>query len=318
MKKIISLFSCLLCLISSAQEEYFITAKSGLNVRSQASLSSQKIAKIPYGVSVLKLADTKITLTISDQGKPISGKWIKIRYDNYLYLVSKETEQFQEEGYVFDGYLQKIEDTTRISTHKIEKPEYDALVKNAFKPHQKSKKITDFDAIKHLLKNRINWFTELNEYGHKREDAIKSITTKNGQKLIINQISNDYGFSEGWSGYYPAYDILVLEGGHTSDMCFSIATGQTHSTIGNPEYIIASPKNTYRLNGDFGGQECISYFFQKEEKGIFTYITTFNWDTICTLKSFNWLSETNFIYTTLNYATDSENGTIEYFKGEVQ
>ena len=82
--------------------------------------------------------------------------------------------------------------------------------------------------------------------------------------FVYLQIGNDYEFSEGNSGYYPEYGILLLEGGHSSDMCFSIKTGESDLTIGNPEYIISSPKNTYRLNGSFGGQECISYFFQKK------------------------------------------------------
>ena len=101
-------------------------------------------------------------------------------------------------------------------------------------------------------------------------------------------------------------------------VCFSIKTGETELTIGNPEYIIPSPKNTYRLNGYFGGQECISYFFQKKEKGKFTYLTQFSEDSdLCTFKEFYWIDETQFIYSKMSYSGNSENGEEEYFKGDI-
>ena len=120
---------------------------------------------------------------------------------------------------------------------------------------------------------------------------------------------------DGSSAYYPEYDILVLEGGHTIDVCFSLATGETENTIGNPEYMVSSPKDTYRLNGIFGGQECISYFFQKKEEGKFTYLTALDFEyDICTFKAFYWISENEFIYKKMNY---SGNGKEAYYKGEI-
>ncbi len=311
------LFTIILLFISHTyccgQDYYFINAESGLNVRSDSNLSSKKVAKIPYGVMVEKIADTNQDLIINDNGKQIKGKWVKIKYNNYLYLVSKETESFEREGYVFDGFLTAFKNKDVIDNTKIDKGEYIELLKKAPKKIYTPKKVGSLDSIKLILKNRVGWVTEF-----ERADVIKSITTKNGQTLLVNQNSNDSGFSEGWSGYYPEYDILVLEGGHSSDICFLIATGETESTIGNPQYIIPSPKNSYRLNGHFGGQECISYFFQKKVNGKFIYLTEFNSNgDICTFKTFHWISENEFIYSKMNYTTDSENGVEEYFNGKI-
>jgi len=296
-----------------SQEHYFVTAKSGLNVRSNNTLDAKKVAKIPYGVRVEKIADTSKELSINDNGILIKGTWVKIKYNNYFFLVSKETKQFESEGYVFDGYLQKLTLENVIDTTRIKKTHYNKLFKTAYKQQSKPKKIGNLDSIKTILKNRVEWGDDTNEY--ERDDFIKSITTETGQKLRLNDISNDYGFNKGWSGYYPEYDILLLEGGHSSDMAFSIKTGETDITIGNPEYMIASPKNTYRLNGTYSGQECVLYFFQKKVNGEFTYLTDFFF---CLFKEFYWISETKFIYTQLNYQNDAVNGEEEYFMGEIK
>ncbi len=117
--------------------------------------------------------------------------------------------------------------------------------------------IRNLDFIKLILKkNRVVWIVDTES-----DDGLKSIIAAKGQNLIFNQNSYDFGFSGSDSGYYPEYDILVLEGGHATDVCFSIKTGETELTVGNPLYMISSPKNNYRLNGYFAGQEYISYCF---------------------------------------------------------
>ena len=295
------------------QDYYFINAEGGLNVRSDSNLSSKKIAKIPFGMIIEKIADTDKELVINDNGKQVKGKFVKIKYNNYPYLVTRATDASELEGYVFDGYLKKVNNVDLITVKQIDEVRYRKLSQKASKKIRKSKAIRNLDSIKTILKHRVAWATE-----SERDDVIKSITTENGQKLIFNQNSYDFGFSKGYSGYYREYDILVLEGGHSSDVCFSIKTGETELTIGNPEYMIATPRNTYRLNGYFGGQECISYFFQKNENDKFVYLTDFYSDfDICTFKTFYWISETSFIYTTINYRTDSENGTEDYFMGVI-
>jgi len=321
MKYTLALLFFTLCFCVSSQEYYLINAKSGLNVRSNYNLSSKKVAKIPFGVLVEKIEDTNKALTVNDNGKKIKGTWVKIKYNNYDYLVSKETKSFESEGYVFDGFLKKFEnDTIIITKNEVEKTEYDNLLKVASKKTYNLKKISTLDSIKDILKNRVEWVTEFEDDMSIRDDAIKSIITDNGQKLIMSENHiYETGFSKGWSGYYQEEGILVLEGGHNSDVCFSIKTGETDLTIGNPDYIVPSPKNTYRLNGYFSGQECVLYFFQKKEKDQFTYLTKFNWDyDVCTFKTFYWINETKFIYSKMNYSVDSVYGTQDYFVGEIK
>ncbi|MFV0540370.1 MAG: SH3 domain-containing protein [Aestuariibaculum sp.] len=312
MKKIISTLIILIGFNLYSQDYYFITAENGLNVRTESNLSSNKIAKLPFGFLVKKTAETNKSLSITDNGKQITGTWVKIEFYNSPYLVSEQPEQHQNEGYVFDGYMEPLKKENTITNIKIDSLTYSELLKKADKTIYKHKKISDLDSIKTVLKHRVEWID------YETYNSIKSIITNNGKKLITNIESNDFGFAEDWSGYYPEFDILVLEGGHSSDMCFSIKTGETTKTIGNPEYIIPSPKGTYRLNGYFGGQECISYFFQKKENKRYKYLTKFNWDyDICTFKTFYWINETEFIYTKMNYQTDSKNGTKEFFKGKI-
>lgn len=298
-------------------QEYFVNAKSGLNVRESNELSSEKVAKIPFGVIVEKVADTNETLTVNDNGKKVIGKWVKIKYNNYGYLVSKETTHFEREGFVFDGYLKAIKNkNSPIDTSSITKAQYDKLRLTASKSTYNPKKLTQLNTIKNVLKDRVKWHKE---HVFERDDVLKSIRTNSGQELILSQIvAEEVGFDKEYSGYYPEEGILVLVGGHNSDMCYSIKTGETDVTIGNPQYIVPSPNNSYRLNGYFSGQECVSYFFQKKVEGEFVYITEFNWDyDICTFKEFNWISETVFLFSIMDYSNDSVNGKTLYFKGEI-
>ncbi|WP_299125899.1 SH3 domain-containing protein [uncultured Winogradskyella sp.] len=303
----------------ASQNYYYINAENGLNVRSEPKLSSEKMAKLPHGVIVEKLTDTNHELIITDNGAQIKGHWVKIKYSNYTYLVSEETESFEREGYVFNGYLKPLANKNSMTITKINKSQFEEWLTTVPKQVYISKKISNLDSVKAILKDRVDWMTEADlDEGDYINCLIKSITIANGQKLIINQNSNDCYFAEDASGYYPEYDILVLEGGHSIDVCFSIKTGETTDIIGNPEYIIASPKNTYRLNGTFGGQECVSYFFQKKVNGKFIYLTEFDETYFpCRFKEFHWITETKFIYSTTYSIFHTIDSDIEYFKGEI-
>lgn len=317
MKQIVTYLTLFLCVSTYAQDYCFVNAENGLNVRAQPKLVSEKIAKLPYGVVVKMISNTNVELITEDNGKQLIGHWVKVKYDNYTYLVSKEAESFEVEGYVFDAYLKNAKQDNSISITNIDKIRFEELFKVATKKVHKPKKITNLDSIKTVLKGRVEWVTTFDENNTPIINTIKSIVPNNGQKLFINQKSNDFGFYEETSAYYPNEDILVLEGGHASDVSFCINTGET-ATAGNPEYIIASPKNTYRLNGSFGGQECVSYFIQKKVSGKFIYLTELSSEyDLCTFKEFYWINETTFIYSKIGYQNDSVNGQVEYFTGEI-
>jgi hypothetical protein len=123
-------------------------------------------------------------------------------------------------------------------------------------------KITDFETAKKKLKNVV-FFNDNDEDGETQ--AILKIRFKNGKESIIN----DYYY---FVAYYPTEDILLCEGGHTTDVSFNLRNGKETEEIGNPAYIKTSPNKLFRLNGHFGGQECSSYFIQKKANNEFEKI----------------------------------------------
>lgn len=315
------LFFILFFNYSSAQEYYHVTAESGLNVRYNTDLTSKKIAKIPFGVVVEKIATMNIELSVKDHGKVVKGNWVKVKFYNYPYLISKN----YKEGFVFDGFLKPMKNKRlKIKIDTITKEAFLKLKKEQLRTENASKKIKDLDSVKTLLKGKVLWQRRhKDEEGkaYEREDAIKAIITENNQKLILDPFESEVGFSKGYSGYYPEEGILVLEGGHSSDVCLSLKNGGETQTVGNPQYIEVSPKGTYRLNGYFPGQECVSYFLEKKEDGVFTFFSELNlWQDydICYFKQFYWLNETQFIYSKMSYNSETEKEFEAYFKGEIK
>ncbi len=304
-----------------AQEYYHVTAKSGLNVRSNTDLTSKKIAKIPFGVVVEKIATTNIELSVKDEGKKVKGNWIKVKFYNYPYLISKN----HKKGFVFDGFLKPMKNKRlKIKIDSITKQVFLNLKNEQLKIEKVSEKIKDLDSIKVLLKSSVlwqRWHKDSEGKAYEREDAIKAIITENNQKLMFDPFESEVGFSKGYSGYYPEEEILVLEGGHSSDVCLSLKNGGETQTVGNPQYIEMSPKGTYRLNGYFPGQECVSYFLEKKEDREFTFFSELNlWQDydICYFKQFYWMNETQFIYSKMSYNSETEKEFEAYFKGEVK
>lgn len=124
--------------------------------------------------------------------------------------------------------------------------------------------LDDLKSVKKLLKGIMDFNSD---------GSIKRIHFKNGG-VIDNP--------EGRFVAYYAYDddnknILVLEGGHSSDISYNLNTGKSTEHVGNPNQAsISSPNKQYRLIGHFGGQECSSYFIQKRINGEWVKIIEFN------------------------------------------
>lgn len=128
------------------------------------------------------------------------------------------------------------------------------------KPESREK-ITDFATAKKLLKGVVEFVDEdqLDDY-----HPIRRILFRNGYKWVTKQQS-DYAFV----AYYPNEEILLCEGGHSTDVSFDLKTGQETEVTGNPDCIVTSPNQHYRLNGFYEGQECFTYFIQQYVNGAF-------------------------------------------------
>jgi len=309
-KKIILISIYLLSFfIAQSQESYFTIAPSGLIIRSEPNINSKRIGKLPYGSTVKLLEKTGMKLQITDDGKTIDGEWVKVKFDNNLFVVS-ETEEYKSEGYVFNRFLEKLIKAT------IEYKEIDSLGFYSFyREPQPSNiiKITSKEELRKLLGSRIKW--------QNTEDdgwEVKGIVLENGQVRKVNDEFIDYFFM----AYFPTEEILLFEGGHGSDFSISIKTGETFETIGNPEYIIESPNKKLRLNGWFPGQECSSYFFQKKTESNYTYLIDFGFGTegpsedVCNFKKFCWLNDQEFMY---SYGGNyGETGGEKYFIARIK
>ena len=99
MKKLI-LFLLFVPLISLSQD-YYVSAKGGLNVREAPEAKAKKVSTLSDGTFVSIKSRTAIKLSISDTDnrtgvkKQIEGEWVKIVSENNI------------SGYVFDGFLKK-------------------------------------------------------------------------------------------------------------------------------------------------------------------------------------------------------------------
>ncbi len=83
-----------------AQDIQYVLAESGLNMRSSAGTSGEKIGKLALGTEVEVLTHTGNSLTISDNGKEIKGEWVEVKARNGA-LANKS-------GFVVSGFLGEI------------------------------------------------------------------------------------------------------------------------------------------------------------------------------------------------------------------
>ena len=315
MKSIITFLLIVSTTISFAQEKFFVIAENGLLCREKPNLDSERIGKLAYGAVVELLEKTSYSIEIKDNGKSKKGNWVKVKYTNFPYIVStKDDIGYEQEAYVFDGYLEPLI-KAKVVIEDMDKSQFNIFQSRNMQKKTTQNKITDIPKIKKMLADKVTWNTMDENGGYY---FITSLRLDNGQVLKINEASNDYGVT----AYYPKENILMFEGGHTSDFSISIKTGESLNTVGNPEYILASPNNKLRLNGHFPGQECSSYFFQEIKDGKLIYLTDFGWDSIygkdiCNIKSFIWITDNEFAYSYLYYSTQSETEVEKYKKGTI-
>ena len=82
-----------------AQNEVFVSAKNGLNIRNAPNLKAEKTGKFLYAEKVAILEKTKQYFEVTDDGKTIKGAWYKVK--------GNASTGSLVTGYVFSGFLTK-------------------------------------------------------------------------------------------------------------------------------------------------------------------------------------------------------------------
>jgi len=107
----------LLVTFSYSQDYAYVNADSGLTVRERPDIGASKLGKLMYNEAVEVVEKTDVKLVILDQGKKISGEWVKIKMNGYQDL----------KGYVFNGFLSE---TKMAKIVNIKLTEADIHIKN--------------------------------------------------------------------------------------------------------------------------------------------------------------------------------------------
>ena len=162
--------------------------------------------------------------------------------------------------------------------------------------------ITNFRTVRKLLKGRVEFDSN---------QIVLKINFKRGNTYSL--VEGDYN---SFIAYYPSEDILVCEGGHTSDVSFNLTTGETTDLAGNPLYIISDSKNEYRLNAYFGGQECYSYFIQKKINGAFSKVIDLQekLPNLCIIEDACWSNDRNLFIKAMMGGDENGNPSIQYYQ----
>jgi hypothetical protein len=177
-----------------SNDDLYVWAISGLNLRTQPDAKSSKIINIPYGEKV-KIIDTQInthkfsyTMSKSNTyGKSVSweidGYWVQVKFGN-------------EEGYVFDGYLGRFPTITK----SAETVPY--LTLETLKPYGKE----NWGGLKNEKKETMLDFDYNARDPDKGHSSSYLLTFKNG--------SSYEDVSESFSGYVSIFikDISLEEG----------------------------------------------------------------------------------------------------------
>lgn len=86
--------------ILTAQITYRVAAESGLSIRNEPGLESERIGVLPQGTQVTLLRTTDMLDSIRDEGRVQVGLWVEVS------VASDDVEV--KRGYVFDALLERV------------------------------------------------------------------------------------------------------------------------------------------------------------------------------------------------------------------
>ncbi|MBD1421545.1 hypothetical protein [Sphingobacterium chuzhouense] len=152
-----------------------------------------------------------------------------------------------------------------IEIEKINKDQFSSA-KQQEKFSKPAEKVIDYKTVQKQLAGIVDFYEADGYLG------INKINFRNGALVEDEEQLRECSFV----AYFPADDILLLEGGHTTDVSFNLGTGQSTYDAGNPGTATVSPRGEYRLNRVFEGQQCFEHFIQKKQRGKFQKIAGLN------------------------------------------
>jgi len=139
--------------------------------------------------------------------------------------------------------------------------------KKEFYPKDSLTKIADVDKVKDMLKDIVVW-KETPEEGI---FPVK-INTRDGRTIYQINAENDYFDSYLFTAYFPTEDVILFEGGHSSEWAYNLTTGEEIEITGNPEMSFTSHNKQFKVMGLYNGQMS-EYYIQKKTKD--SYINLF-------------------------------------------
>lgn len=209
--------------------------------------------------------------------------------------------------------LPEIKGSYSFSVEEMDSVSFITTKKMAPQKRPKPEKISDFKTVKKLL-NSVVEFDDSEKYGD--APAVKKINFKNGTSF-----SNEDDFYEAYFiAYFPSENILLCEGGHSTDVSFNLKNGKLTEETGNPNEILTSPNNKFRLTSHYGGQECSAYIIQKNNNGDFEkilqldeYFEKITKLSLCIIKENFWLDDATLFFSSTLPDKNGKFGT-KYFK----
>lgn len=243
------------------KNQVVVKTPSGIRIRNKPSTNSAVVTSVPnLEVFNFLSRDGDIDSTsVFDNGKYLKNYWLKIA----------KKDSLQQLGYVFGAfakrYLKLITNEYKVILDEISREEfYKEETKKRSTPSVE--KITDIQKITKVLKTQL-----IGTYDEDRNYRIKKIRADNGKEIGTYFDECDI------MAYYPEYHYLLLECGHSSEYLINLKNGEDDiNRIGNPDYYLASPQNTFRLNGYYTGQSNVHFLEKTNKNGAPEYMFSFS------------------------------------------
>lgn len=194
-----------------------------------------------------------------------------------------------------------------VSIENIDSAEYHSTLNAVKRVDHEMLKITDFEIARTMLEGIV-------DFSSGNEGCVSEIHFRNGKNYSADDDCEIF-----FVAYFPEDDVLLCEGGHTSDVSFNLKNGKETEETGNPDLYIYSPNNMFRINGAYGGQECNGYFIQKKINGEYeryidmeTEFRKISSYYLCVIRYGFWSDEQTFYLEKFDYA--DENKKFKFFK----